>query len=772
MADDVAFKAYDSPAGGWGSVKSLLRHSTRQGAIGTAPDLLRHHNKTQGYMCSSCAWPKPAEPHAAEFCENGAKAAFWEMTSKRTTPEFFGRHAVSELLQWSDFDLENEGRLTHPMRYDAGIDRYVPVTWEEAFTDIGAKLASYDPEAVAFYASGRASLEASYMYQLLARLYGNNNLPDSSNMCHETTSVALPQSIGTPVGTVLLEDFSKTDCIFAFGQNVGTNSPRLLHNLQEARERGVPIVVFNPLREKGWEEFINPQRPGQMLTHDATNIATQYYQVRAGGDIAALLGLAKALMQWHDPTGQGGGVHVLDTPFIQTHTHGFDAFRAFIMETAWEDIEKESGLTRAALEAAAKTYSAAASVIAVYGMGLTQHRLGVDNVQMLVNFLLLRGNIGKPGAGICPVRGHSNVQGQRTVGIAEKPELVPLDRLADLYDFSPPTKEGLATVGVCEGVVAGTVHAFIGLGGNFVRAIPDHDVMEPAWRNLDLSVQIATKLNRTHLITARTTYLLPCLARTEIDEQASGPQIVTVEDSTTCIHASRGVTSPASEHLLSELRIIAEIAKATLPSNPRIPWDDWVADYALVRDAIEKTYPDQFHDFNARLDTPGGFPRPIAARDRVWETDTKRANFKVPKALSASFDDGSDADVLRLITLRSNDQFNTTVYGYDDRFRGIYGSRMIVMMNRDDMLRLGIVHEAEIELTTAVDDGVHRNVSGLKALEYDIPPGNCAAYFPECSPLIPLWQFAEESKTPAAKSVPVRARAISTQGQAQEAIAP
>ena len=517
------------------------------------------------------------------------------------------------------------------------------------------------------------------------------------------------------------------------------------------------------MREKGWEEFINPQRPGQMLTHDATNIATQYYQVRAGGDIAALLGLAKALMQWDEPSEQGAGEQgagdrILDTTFIQTHTHGFDAFRAFVMEVEWDDIEKESGLTRAALEAAAKTYGAAESVIAVYGMGLTQHRLGVDSVQMLVNLLLLRGNIGKPGAGICPIRGHSNVQGQRTVGIAEKPELVPLDRLAELYGFSPPTKEGLATVGTCEGVVAGTVRAFIGLGGNFVRAIPDHDVMEPAWRNLDLSVQIATKLNRTHLITARTTYLLPCLARTEIDEQASGPQIVTVEDSTTCIHASRGVTSPASEHLLSEPRIIAEIAKATLPSNPRVPWDDWVADYALVRDAIEKTYPDQFHDFNARLDTPGGFPRPIAARDRVWETDTKRANFKVPKALSASFDDGSDADVLRLITLRSNDQFNTTVYGYDDRFRGIYGSRMIVMMNRDDMLRLGIVHEAEIELTTAADDGVHRNVSGLKALEYDIPPGNCAAYFPECNPLIPLWQFAEESKTPAAKSVPVRAR--------------
>lgn len=759
MTDDVEYERYDHPAGGWGSVKSLVRHSTRQGAIGTAPDLLRHHNKLKGYMCSSCAWAKPATPHNAEFCENGAKATFWELTSKRTTPEFFEEHPVRELLEWSDFELENEGRLTHPMRYDHEADRYRPVSWQEAFDEIGSKLASYERESVVFYTSGRASLEASYMYQLFARLYGNNNLPDSSNMCHETTSVALPESIGTPVGTVLLEDFDKTDCIFAFGQNVGTNSPRLLHNLQEARERGVPIVVFNPLREKGWEEFVNPQRPGQMVSQDATDIATQYYQVRAGGDIAALLGLAKALLEW-DASARGSAQSpLLDADFIKMHTHGFEAFRAFAQQTSWADIERESGLTRSALEAAAKTYSQARSVIAVYGMGLTQHRLGVDNVQMLVNFLLLRGNIGKPGAGICPVRGHSNVQGQRTVGIADKTELVPLDRLAEQYGFSPPRKDGLATIETCEGILAGTVRAFVGLGGNFLRAVPEHGLMEPAWRTLDLSVQIATKLNRTHLITAKTTYLLPCLSRLEIDRQMSGPQIVTIEDSTTCIHASRGVAQPASEHLLSEPAIVAELAKSTLAPNARVPWDAWVGDYGLIRDAIEQTYPDQFRDFNERLDTPGGFPRPIPARDRIWETETKRANFKVPKALSASFDDGRDESVLRLITLRSNDQFNTTIYGDDDRFRGIYGSRMVVMMNADDMLRFGISQEDEIALTTAADDGVERRVTGLTALEYDVPPGTCAAYFPECNPLIPLWQFAEESRTPAAKSVPVRIEA-------------
>lgn len=756
MTRRVRYKPYDQPTGGWGSVRSLIKHSMRQRAVSSSVGLVRDHNKTGGYMCTSCAWAKPAKAHAAEFCENGAKATFWDLTSKRTTPEFFARHTVSELLGWSDHDLENEGRLTHPMRYDASSDRYLPVSWEDAFADIGAKLQFYEPESVVFYASGRASLETSYMYQLLARLYGNNNLPDSSNMCHETTSVALPQSIGTPVGTVLLEDYSKTDCIFSFGQNVGTNSPRLLHNLQEARERDVPIVVFNPLRERGWEAFVNPQRPGQMLTNNATQIATQYYQVRAGGDIAAMMGIAKCLFAWDDEAKASSNRRILDAAFIAEHTHSFEAFEAKVRETGWEEITEASGLPRPALEDAARTYANARSVIAIYGMGLTQHKLGIDNVQMLINLLLMRGNIGRPGAGICPVRGHSNVQGQRTVGIAEKVELVPLDRMAEQFDFEPPRKDGMNTVEACEGIVAGRVSAFIGLGGNFVRAIPERALMEEKWRGLDLSVQVATKLNRTHLVTARTTYLLPTLVRSEIDEQASGPQIVTMEDSTTCIHASRGKYKPASEHLLSEPKIVAEIAKATLVSNPKVPWDEWVGNYALVRDAIEWSFPDDFRDFNRRLDIPGGFPRPVAARERTWETDTGKANFKLPKALSASFDEGNDPDVLRLITLRSNDQFNTTIYGYADRLRGIHDSRMIVMMNKNDRERFGIEKDGNARLTTAVDDGITRSIGGFQVIDYDIPPGTVAAYYPECNALIPLWQFAEESKTPAAKSVPVR----------------
>ncbi len=756
MDRKVKYKQYTMPTGGWGSLKSVFADAIQQRAIRTAPGLLKDHNKRGGYMCTSCAWAKPGKPHLGEFCENGAKATFWDLTAKRTTPEFFSRHTVRELLNWPDYDLENQGRLTHPMRYDMASDKYVEVSWPEAFADIGQKLKGYDPASVVFYASGRASLETSYMYQLLARLYGNNNLPDSSNMCHETTSVALPQSIGTPVGTILLEDYDHTDCILSFGQNVGTNAPRLLHSLQEVRERGAPVIVFNPLKERGWQEFVNPQSPVQMATNKPTQIATQYYQVSAGGDIAVMMGMAKLLFTWDDEAKARGNSRVLDVEFIERHTHGFEEFEERVRAADWTEILQVSGLSYASIEAAAKTYAKANAVIAIYGMGLTQHRYGVSNVQMLINLLLMRGNIGKPGAGICPVRGHSNVQGQRTVGISEKTKLVPLDHLAEQYGFEPPREDGLNTVEACEGIVNGSVKAFISLGGNFVRAIPERELMERTWREMDLSVQIATKLNRSHLVVAKTTYILPTLVRSEIDEQLSGPQIVTMEDSTTCVHASRGKYKPAHEALLSEPRIVAEIAKSTLTPNPKVPWEEWVNNYALVRDAIEATYPEPFKDFNARLDTPGGFPRPVAARHREWETETGKANFRLPKSLCSSFAASHDHDILRLITLRSNDQFNTTVYGYDDRLRGIHKSRMIVMMNTDDRIRLGIEKDGLARMTTAVDDGILRTMTDFQVIDYDIPSGSCAAYYPECNALIPLWQYAEESKTPAAKSVPVR----------------
>ncbi|HZH52959.1 MAG TPA: FdhF/YdeP family oxidoreductase [Microvirga sp.] len=757
MTDKPEIERYKGPAGGWGSVRSVEGILTREGRLVTGNAILLKQNKPEGYACVSCAWAKPADPHPFEYCENGAKATAWELTTKRVTPEFFAQHRIAELRTWSDHDLEEAGRLTHPMRWDRTSDTYVPVTWEDAFREIGRELQGFEPDQVVFYCSGRASLETSYMWALFARLYGTNNLPDSSNMCHESTSVALPESIGVSVGTVLLEDFEKTDCIFFFGQNVGTNSPRMLHPLQEASKRGVPIITFNPLRERGLERFTNPQAPTEMLTGSETRISSQYHQVKAGGDIAAIMGMAKALIEADDRARTEGSPPVLDHDFISEHTHGFDGFADAARRYSWADLERQSGLPRAALEAAAAQYARANAVIGVYGMGLTQHRAGVENVQMLVNLLLLRGNIGKPGAGICPVRGHSNVQGQRTVGISEKPELVPLDKLKELYDFEPPRKTGLNTVDTCEAIIKGEVKAFLGLGGNFVRAVPETDLMEHAWARLRLTVQIATKLNRSHLVHGEVSYLLPCLGRIEIDEQETGPQAVSIEDSTACIHGSNGIARPASPDLLSEPRIVAELAKATLPPKQEVPWDAWVADYSRIRDAIERTYPEDFRDFNGRMWQAGGFPRPNKARERQWSTETGRANFIVPRSLEEDLGIAErNHDVLRLITVRSNDQFNTTVYGYHDRFRGIKGTRRVILMNRNDIVRLGLEEGEMVTLRTAVDDNVVREVSGMRVTPYDIPEGCCASYYPECNPLIPLWHHAERSKVPAAKSIPIR----------------
>ena len=752
-------KPYSGPAGGWGSARSLGEILTREQIPLTGAGVMMKQNKADGYMCVSCAWAKPAKPRPFEYCENGAKATAWELTRKRVTPEFFAAHSVSELLTWPDHDLEEAGRLTHPMKYDPSSDKYLPIDWESAFAEIGAKLRATAPKETVFYSSGRASLEASYMYALFARMYGCNNLPDSSNMCHESTSVALPATIGVPVGTVVLEDLAKSDCLLFFGQNPGSNSPRMLHDLQSASRRGAAIITFNPLRERGLERFTNPQSPTEMLTGSETRISSQYHQLKAGGDIAAILGLCKALIAMDDEARSSGRPAVLDHEFITEHTRGFEEFAQAARRAQWSEIVRQTGLTREALQAAAAVYARSHAAIGIYGMGLTQHRTGVENVQMVVNLLLLCGNIGKEGAGILPVRGHSNVQGQRTVGITEKPELVPMDRLRELYNFQPPMEKGLNTIEACEAILAGKAKAFIGLGGNFVRAVPDHGVMEPAWRGLDLNVQISTKLNRTHLTLAHASYILPCLGRIEKDQQASGPQSVSMEDTMACIHASQGAREPAGPEILSEPRIIAGLAKAALPPNPRVDWDLWAGDYARVRDAIELTYPDDFKDFNARMGQPGGFHRPLAARKRQWKTPNGKANFIVP----TSFEEDPDApergpDSLRLMTLRSNGQFNTTIYSYNDRFRGVSGTRMVLFMSRNDMDRLGLENAQTVTLVADVDDGVERQVGGFRVTEYALPDGCCAAYYPECNPLIPLWHHAKGSKVPAAKSVPVKVR--------------
>ena len=754
-AGDVKIGRATMPAGGWGSLAKVSTILLDQRVPIKDSRLLLKQNKPDGFACVSCAWAKPANPHPFEFCESGAKATAWETTNKTIGAGFFERHTVTELEAWDDHTLEDQGRLTVPLRYDPSTDKYREIGWDKAFAEIGAALRGFAPEQVVFYASGRASLETSYMYQLLARMYGNNNLPDSSNMCHESTSVGLQKTIGVPVGTVVLHDFEETDCIFFFGQNVGTNSPRMLHQLQEARERGVPIITFNPLRERGLVSFTNPQSPVEMLSGHETPISTQYLQVKPGGDTAAIMGLCKAIFARDDAALAEGRQRVLDLAFIQEHTQGFEEFEAAVRGCGWPEIERESGLARADLERAAAVYCGSSAVMAVYGMGLTQHREGVQNVTMIVNLLLLRGNIGKPGAGVCPVRGHSNVQGQRTVGITEKPELAPLDKLKEQYGFEPPRKPGMNTVEACEAILARKLQAFIGLGGNFVRAVPERTLMEAAWRELPLTVQIATKLNRNHVIHGKASYILPCLGRIEIDRQRGGEQDVTVEDSTGCMHGSRGRAEPVAPTLLSEPAIVAGIAKATLEPNPRVDWDRWVADYASIRDAIAETYPDIFHDFNARMWTPGGFRRPLGAAHRVWKTDTGKAKFTAPSALEGNPDLKDGPGKLRLFTVRSDGQFNTTIYNYDDHFRGVEGSRMVLFMARADMARYALAEGELVGLRTAADDGVERRVGGLAVVPYDVPEGCIAGYYPELNALIPLWHHAKESKVPAAKAIDV-----------------
>ncbi len=755
MSDDIDIEEYTAPAGGWGSMRSLAEISAREKIGPEAVRELTRQNKPDGFVCVSCAWGRPAKPHIAEFCENGAKATAWELTGYRNTPAFFAEHDVTALRNWKDFDLEQAGRLTHPLKYDANTDRYVAVSWAEAFADIGAKLKGYDPKKVIFYASGRASLETSYMYGLMARMYGSQNLPDSSNMCHETTSVGLKSAIGSPVGTIQLEDYDKCDAIFFFGQNPGSNSPRFLHPLRDCAKRGVEIVVFNPLKERGLERFQDPQNPLEMATGKSTPIASQYHQVKAGGDIAVMMGISKFVIEADDIARQSGAPGIIDHDFIAQHTTGFDAFADKARATSWDAIELNSGLTRAAIEEAAAVYARSKATIVVYGMGLTQHVHGIDNVHMVVNFMLLRGNVGRPGAGFGPVRGHSNVQGQRTVGITEKPELAPLDRLKELYGFEPPRDLGWDTVASCEAVMAGEAQAFVGLGGNFVRAVADTASVEDSWRDLDLTVHVATKLNRSHLLPGKTCYLLPCLGRIETDMQATGAQSVSIEDSFSHIYGSKGKATPASETLLSEPAILAGIAKAMMPANPTVDWDAWAGDYSKVRDAIEATYPDMFANFNERMFTPGGFWKGNAAAHREWKTESGKAEFNTPEVLSATGFDDVDGR-FRLMTLRSNDQFNTTVYGYHDRFRGVKGTRDIIFMNRLDMAKLGVADADIVHIVGDAGDNSQRRVEGLRVIEYDIPPGCVGAYYPECNVLIPIAHHALESHVLAAKSVPVR----------------
>ena len=749
---------YRGPAGGWGALRSVAKQLSQHRVAAKGAKTLLSANQPGGFDCPGCAWPDSKDGTTFDFCENGVKAVAAEITAARATPERIGAHTVSELAGWSDHDLEALGRVTHPMRYEAASDRYVQTSWDEAFAHIGAHLAALDdPNRAVFYTSGRTSNEAAFLYQLFVREYGTNNFPDCSNMCHEPSGVGLKESIGVGKGTVTLDDFEHTDAFFIIGQNPGTNHPRMLGELRAASRRGAHSLSFHPLRERGLERFADPQDAVEMATRGSTPISSGYYQLRVGGDVAMLKGLCKRVLELDDAAVAAGAPRVLDTAFIAEHTDGFDAFAADLRAEPWALIEAESGLTREQLHTAAATYASARRTIVCWGMGITQHGHAVANVQMIVNLLLLRGNLGREGAGVCPVRGHSNVQGDRTMGIYEKPAPEFLDRLDAVFGIDAPRDAGFDTVGAIEAMRDGRASVFIAMGGNFAAAAPDTAVTHDALQRCDLTVHVATKLNRSHVVHGRAAYLLPCLGRTEIDVQAGGTQSVTVEDSMSMVHLSTGINAPASEALLSEPMIVARLAQAALPAS-RTPWAWLVADYARIRDKIEAVF-DDFHDFNRRAAEPGGFRLRNTAGERVWRTASGRAEFHahaVPQDTPLHrARKQTDAPVLALATLRSHDQYNTTIYGFDDRYRGVYGQRRVLFIGAKDLAALGLRAGERVDIESVFEAGVRRRVDDFLLVEYDIPEGCVAAYYPETNPLVALASHADRARTPASKSVPV-----------------
>lgn len=747
---DLRAEPVDGPAAGFGAIKSTLVEAARHTGLVNGARLLLKLNQTDGFDCPSCAWPDPPAGARStfEFCENGAKAVAAEGTKRRVGPAFFAEYTFAELAARTDHWLEAQGRLTHPMIRRDGSTRYEPISWPAAFELIGETLrALQSPDEAIFYTSGRTSNEAAFLYQLFVRRFGTNNLPDCSNMCHESSGRGLGATIGVGKGTVTLQDFDEAEAIFVIGQNPGTNHPRMLTTLGECARRGVSIVAVNPLRERGLVRFAHPQHPVSMLK-GGDWIATHYLQVRINGDVALLKGIAKAVLAREARTPGA----VLDHAFIAEHTHGFEDYVKGIEATDWREIVEQSGIDRRAIEAVADVYCQSRATIICWAMGLTQHKNAVANIQEVVNLLLLRGNIGKPGAGACPVRGHSNVQGDRTVGIVERPKRAFLDRLEAHFGFDPPREHGHDTVEAIHAMHDGRAKVFVGMGGNFHSATPDTPYTEEALRNCELTVHVSTKLNRSHLVTGRQALILPCLGRTERDAQRAGPQFVSCENSMGIVQKSEGRRPPADPHLLSEPAIVAGIAMATLdePEGQGIDWQGMVDDYDRIRDAIEACVPG-FEDYNARVRVPGGFVLPNGGRDRKWNTDVDKARFTVHPIPRIALGDGE----YLMMTIRSHDQYNTTIYGLDDRYRGIKGERRVVMMDREDIDAAGLVEGQAVDLTSHWQ-GETRSAERFIVVEQSLPRGCVATYFPEANPLVPARHVADVSNTPASKSVVIR----------------
>jgi len=737
---------HESAAGLYSIYETIKRGVVEMG-IGNSFRTLLKVNQTDGFDCPSCAWPDPDHDRkAAEFCENGAKAVASEATTERIWPEFFAQHSLSDLLERSDRWYEQQGRLTHPMWRPAGSDHYQPIEWDAAFDLIASELRALgSPHEAAFYTSGRASNEAAFLYGLFARQLGTNNLPDCSNLCHESSGTGLSETIGIGKATVKIEDFSHADAIFVIGQNPGTCHPRMLSELQKAARNGCKIVSVNPLAETGLIRFKNPQEPLSLLG-PGTKIASLFLPVKINGDLALFKGIMKEML---DEDRRCGGT-VLAHDFIQQQTEGFEVLRADLEAASWDEIVENSGCSRELIREAAKIACESKHMICCWAMGITQHKNGVANVQTIVNFALLRAQIGRRGAGLCPVRGHSNVQGDRTVGIWEKMSDEFLDALGREFGFSPPKEHGLDAVGTIRAMAAGQIKVFVGLGGNFLAATPDTQVTAHALQRCRLTVQISTKLNRGHLITGQQALILPCLGRTEHDLQASGLQFVSVENTSGVVSQSRGVLPPASQYLRSEPAIVAGMAERTLAGRTRTDWPALVADYDRIREHIEHVLPD-FAQYNERVRDPGGFYLPNGPREGKFSTPSGKAHFTVHPLPKHDLRAGE----LLLTTIRSHDQFNTTIYGENDRYRGISNGRRVLFISARDIEERGLHSGGTVNLISRFGTET-RKAERFKLVPYEIPRGCVAAYYPETNVLVPLESVADRSNQPAFKSIPIR----------------
>ena len=742
-------KPISKVAGGIPAAITAVKYAFGEMGVVRGTRTLLQLNQKEGIDCPGCAWPEPdGERSHFEFCEEGAKHVADEATTKRITPQFFQRWSVTELAQKSDLWLNQQGRLTQPMVRRAGDDHYQVIDWQDAFALLAQELnALASPDEAIFYTSGRASNEAAFLYQLFVRQFGTNNLPDCSNMCHESSGTGMKEALGFGKGTVTLEDFNLADAIFVIGQNPGTNHPRMLTSLMHAKRRGCKIVHINPLPETGLARFKHPQEFWTWMG-EGTKLADLFVQVRVNGDVALLKGIMKEVFDAEERRpGQ-----VLDHEFIDKYTTGFEEFKAALQKIHVGDILDQAGVTKSQLEDSARIFVESERVIFCWAMGLTQHKNAVGNIQEIVNLMLLRGQMGKPGAGLCPVRGHSNVQGDRTMGIWEQPSEDFLNRLGAEFRFEPPRHHGLDTVGAIQAMHDGKAKVFFALGGNFLSATPDTEYTAEALRRCRVTAHVSTKLNRAHLITGEQALILPCLGRTELDRQAGGPQFVTTENSMAVVEGWQGRLTPASDQLLSEPAIVAGLAKDVLADRSQVDWDLLIANYDLIRAHIEHVVPG-FEDYNQRAKHPGGFYLPNPIRDREFKTKDGRAHFTVHPLPIHELKPGQ----FLMMTMRSHDQFNTTIYGLDDRYRGIYNGRRVVFLNRDD-IRLARLKEGQIVDLISHFEGEERIARHFTVVPYNIPRRSAATYFPEANVLVPLRHFADKSHTPASKSVVISIR--------------